>query len=75
MYVFLSVIFYKFLLTPIFKKLDAFIPALFLLRKALLFFRLFRVFHGKSFRKVKLIPTPVCFFLLYYIYSKCMFFE
>ena len=24
--------------------------------------------------KVKDVPTPVCFFLLYYIYSKCMFF-
>ena len=63
-----------FLLTPIFKKLDAFIPALPLLGKLSTLLDNFVVFHNKSSKVDNMIPTPVCFFLLYYIYSKYMFF-
>ena len=70
MYVFLSDIFYKFLLTPIFKKLDAFIPALSLLLNLFLS-GLFTVCVPQTKDQTKkVVPTPVCFFLLYYIYSK-----
>ena len=72
MYVFLSNIFYRFSLTPIFKKLDAFIPALSLLGT----FRNLRcfsfMFHKRQRKFLNKIPTPVCFFLLYiYIVNIC----
>ena len=62
-------------LTPIFKKLDAFIPALSLLLN-LSFFLCFCFGTQQKHKKKdkESLPTPVCFFLLYYIYSKCMFF-
>ena len=69
-------IFYKFSLTPIFKKLAAFIPALSLLGKNVyrLFFHLHIPYANTSNRRF-VIPTPVCFFLLYYIYivNVCLF--
>ena len=69
----MSGVFYKFTLTPIFKKLDAFIPALSLLRSSLLCV-LFNCVIQYTQQRFKCIPTPVCFFLLHYIYSKYMFF-
>ena len=66
--------FYKFSLTPIFKKLDAFIPALSLLGTLLLLFCFVLCIQNKTAEVKRNVPTPVCFFLLYYIYSKCMYF-
>ena len=59
--------------TPIFKKLDAFIPALSLLDLLFHLCCFTAVFHTTYSIDEKVIPTPVCFFFLY-IYSKCMFF-
>ena len=72
MYVFLSVTFYKFSLTPIFKKLGAFIPALSLLGidRSLLFLFSYR---KQKKKEAIVVPTPVCFFLLYYSISSNMY--
>ena len=72
MHVFLSDTFYKFSLAPIFKKLDAFIPALSLLLNDSLLVFVFVTLQQNQ-QRIDSIPTPVCFFLLYYIYSKHMF--
>ena len=58
---------------PIFKKLDAFIPALSLLGNVwIAVFLCVVAQHNTAIHTW--LPTPVCFFLLYYIYSKCMYF-
>ena len=62
-----------FLLTPIFKKLDAFIPALSLLANYYFSALLFCCLQQNEQKSSNITP-PVCFFLLYYIYSKCMYF-
>ena len=61
------------LLTPIFKKLDAFIPALSLLANYYFSALLFCCLQQNEQKSSNITP-PVCFFLLYYIYSKHMYF-
>ena len=73
MYVFLSEIFCKLLLTPILKKLDAFIPALSLLLRLFVNWPLLFCVSTKRPVNKQLIPTPVCFFLLYYSISNNMY--
>ena len=67
--------FYRFSLTPIFKKLGAFIPALSLLRTFALSLYLFCVFHAKHTVTKQRCTNPCVFlFIILYIYSKYMYF-
>ena len=73
MYVFLSRAFYKFSLTPIFKKLDAFIPALLLLGARFSLYCLYLYSPNTQYKEKRDVPTPVCFFLFYYSISNNMY--
>ena len=65
--------FYVTHMTPIFKKLDAFIPALSLLRNYFFLYCLYLILKYTIQKEVVIIPTPVCFFLLYYSISSNMY--
>ena len=67
MYVFLSSIFYRFSLTPIFKKLDAFIPALSLLGTYVPSLAFLYVLHTKN-QRWYVNDTNPCVFLFIILY-------
>ena len=74
MYVFLSDVFYWISLTPIFKKLDAFIPALPLLGTWSTRVVLFMMFHHKTTRVDHIMYQPLCVSFYYiYIVNVCFF--
>ena len=68
MYVFLSDVFHKFLLTPIFKKLDAFIPALSLLGSYVLCDVAWECDHSRSITQ-NVEDTNPCVFLFIILYT------
>ena len=74
MYVFLSDVFYKVSLAPIFKKLDAFIPALSLLANYIFCLLLFSISQQHQTEDIIWYqPLCVSFYYIIYIVNVCIF--